>query len=63
MPPFYPDIVNFLGRNASGKNPPLPSVDMSGKTIVVTGANTGLGLDACKHLFVIVTTISVGSLS
>ena len=29
--------------------PPITKVDLSGKVIVVTGANTGLGYDAAKH--------------
>ena len=29
--------------------PPYPTEDFSGKTIIVTGANIGLGLEACKH--------------
>ncbi|KAF2166304.1 hypothetical protein M409DRAFT_66767 [Zasmidium cellare ATCC 36951] len=29
---------------------PVPAADFSGKTIIVTGANSGLGLEACKHL-------------
>lgn len=28
--------------------PPMPQVDMTGQTVIVTGANSGLGLDACK---------------
>ena len=29
--------------------PPVPSADFSGKTIIVTGANVGLGKEASKH--------------
>jgi retinol dehydrogenase 12 len=29
--------------------PPITKVDLSGKVVVVTGANTGLGYDAAKH--------------
>ncbi|KKZ62720.1 hypothetical protein EMCG_02931 [[Emmonsia] crescens] len=30
--------------------PPLPTVDFTGKTVIVTGANVGLGKEAVKHL-------------
>ncbi|KAI4249551.1 MAG: hypothetical protein LQ352_005583 [Teloschistes flavicans] len=30
--------------------PPVPQHDFSGQTIVVTGSNTGLGLEAARHL-------------
>ena len=30
--------------------PPIPTTSFSGKTIIVTGANTGLGKEAAKHL-------------
>lgn len=30
--------------------PPVPTTSFSGKTIIVTGANTGLGKEAAKHL-------------
>lgn len=29
--------------------PPVPSSDCSGKTIIVTGANVGLGKEAARH--------------
>ena len=28
----------------------LPKTDLTGRTIIVTGANTGLGFEAAKHL-------------
>ena len=30
--------------------PPLPKTDFSGQTIVITGSNTGLGLEAAQHV-------------
>lgn len=47
--PTAPDIYRFLSSQALGRTV-LPDVDLSGKTIVITGANTGLGFDTAKHL-------------
>ncbi|KAJ1567987.1 hypothetical protein HK405_004019 [Cladochytrium tenue] len=37
---FYRQFVHF---------PPVPAASFTGKTIIVTGATSGLGLDACRH--------------
>jgi retinol dehydrogenase-12 len=35
------------------QTPFVPNVNLTGRTIIITGANTGLGFEAAKHLSVI----------
>jgi retinol dehydrogenase 12 len=44
-----PGIPQFL-HGQLFQTPTLPKTDLTGQTIIVTGANTGLGLEASKHL-------------
>ncbi|KAK7056347.1 hypothetical protein VNI00_002901 [Paramarasmius palmivorus] len=37
-------------RDQSSTQKPVVKVDLTGKVVVVTGANTGLGFEACKHI-------------
>jgi retinol dehydrogenase-12 len=50
MAPFT-EIAKMLRGQAFGKTY-VPDINLAGKTIVVTGANTGLGLECAKHLYV-----------
>lgn len=48
--PTFGDFTQFFGGQLFGKTW-FPQVDLTGKTIIVTGSNTGLGLDCAKHLY------------
>jgi FlaA1/EpsC-like NDP-sugar epimerase len=41
-------ILQIL-REQLQRVPPLVTVDLTGKTVMVVGANTGLGFEASKH--------------
>ncbi|KAK4501934.1 hypothetical protein PRZ48_007744 [Zasmidium cellare] len=47
--PAAPDILQFL-RGQLFQTPQLPNKSFAGKTVVITGANTGLGFECAKHL-------------
>jgi len=50
MAPFS-EILKMLIGQAFGSTR-VPNINLIGKTIIVTGANTGLGLECGKHLYV-----------
>ena len=43
-------IFGYLLPSQFLKTPPLPTASFEGQTVIVTGANTGLGYEAVKHL-------------
>ena len=45
MPPF---IISYF-KSQLLTSLPVPDQDFTGQTIVVTGLNTGLGLEAARH--------------
>ena len=47
--PTFGDITQFLGGQYFGR-PSIPPADLSGKTMIITGGNVGLGFEAAKHL-------------
>jgi len=50
MAPFN-EILKMLTGQAFGSIR-VPDINLTSKTIIVTGANTGLGLECAKHLYV-----------
>ncbi|KAH7409656.1 hypothetical protein BKA64DRAFT_693445 [Cadophora sp. MPI-SDFR-AT-0126] len=47
--PSVAEVRQYLGGQIFGK-PFVPNVDLSNKTYVITGGNTGLGFECAKHL-------------
>jgi retinol dehydrogenase-12 len=45
------DMKQFLGGQLFGSTYIPKGADLSGKTVVVTGANTGIGFECAKHLY------------
>ncbi|KAK8117059.1 uncharacterized protein PG998_005340 [Apiospora kogelbergensis] len=49
--PYFPSI--FIETQFRTKQPPTPQLDLTGQVAIVTGANTGLGLEAARQLLVL----------
>ena len=49
--PTSSEMFQFLSGQML-QTPPLPTTSFSGQTVIITGANTGLGLEAAKQLYV-----------
>jgi retinol dehydrogenase-12 len=45
------EVIKMLSGQAFGSTR-VPDMNLEGKVVVVTGANTGLGLECAKHLYV-----------
>ena len=43
-------LLDFIDRQIIQHNPPNPTASFKGKTVIVTGANVGLGKEACRKL-------------
>ena len=45
------DLVQMnVGQVLQSSN--LPKIDLTGQTVIITGANSGLGFEAAKHMLV-----------
>jgi len=47
--PTFADVGQFLHSQVLSM-PPVPTMSFAGQTVIITGANTGLGFDAAKHM-------------
>ncbi|KAI9696480.1 MAG: hypothetical protein M1820_008108, partial [Bogoriella megaspora] len=47
--PHPGEVLSFL-RGQVFQTPPVPTTSFKDKTVIITGGNTGLGLEAAKHI-------------
>jgi hypothetical protein len=50
----FNDIRTFVKGLIFGSTRIPKDADFSGKTVVITGANTGLGFECAKHMYALV---------
>jgi len=47
------EIFGFLDGQL--QTPPVPTTSFAGRTVIITGGNSGLGLEAAKQMYAAIT--------
>lgn len=56
--PAFSDILQFM-RGQLLETPTLPKTSFAGKTVVITGANQGLGFECAKQVYVVLGQLPI----